>query len=167
MHLDPVCTYYRSFPYLDRDLLKFLFAVPREQLVQPGYRRALMRRALAGIVPSQILDRKRKAYVSRRPLLHLEEVFPKIAGLLENSLLASQGWLDRKAFLEALSRAKHGQFDSVVSILTSLHLELWLQFSTGSSSRRLVQQERTVSPTASHHSGSSVDRLRLNGIQLV
>jgi asparagine synthase (glutamine-hydrolysing) len=145
LHLDPVCTYHRSFPYLDRDLLKFLFAVPREQLVQPGYRRALMRRALAGIVPAQILDRKRKAYVSRRPLLHLEAIFPKIVALLDNSLLASQGWLDRQAFLEALSRAKHGQFESVVSILTSLHLELWLQFSTDSSSRCLAQQERTVS----------------------
>jgi asparagine synthase (glutamine-hydrolysing) len=32
--------YDRRYPYLDRDLLEFLFAVPREQLVRPGQRRS-------------------------------------------------------------------------------------------------------------------------------
>ena len=44
-------TYERRYPFLDRDLLEFLFAIPREQLVRPHQRRSLMRRALAGIVP--------------------------------------------------------------------------------------------------------------------
>src|SRR4029077_4900258 len=39
------------YPFLDRDLLEFLFAVPRDQLVRPGQRRSLMRRALSGVVP--------------------------------------------------------------------------------------------------------------------
>jgi asparagine synthase (glutamine-hydrolysing) len=52
------------YPYLDRDFLEFLYAIPREQLVRPGRRRCLMRRALVGIVPTEILERKRKAFVS-------------------------------------------------------------------------------------------------------
>jgi asparagine synthase (glutamine-hydrolysing) len=144
LHLDAACTYHLSFPYLDRDLLIFLFGVPREQLVQPGYRRALMRRSLAGIVPAEILDRKRKAYVSRRPLIHLEAFFPKIEALFKNSVLESQGWLDRKAFLEALAGARHGQLESIVPILASLQMELWLQSSMGAGFSQLAQQERTV-----------------------
>src|SRR5215467_459440 len=53
------------YPFLDRDLVAFCSAIPREQLVRPKERRSLMRRALAGIVPREILERKRKAYVSR------------------------------------------------------------------------------------------------------
>src|SRR5215813_12214933 len=53
------------YPFLDRDLVAFCSAIPREQLVRPKERRSLMRRALAGIVPKEILERKRKAYVSR------------------------------------------------------------------------------------------------------
>jgi len=44
------------------------YAVPRDQLVRPGQRRSLMRRALNGIVPDQLLNRKRKAFVVRSPL---------------------------------------------------------------------------------------------------
>ena len=53
------------YPFLDRDLVTFCSSIPREQMVRPHQRRSLMRRALAGLVPREILDRKRKAYVSR------------------------------------------------------------------------------------------------------
>ena len=46
--------YEKRYPVLDRDLLEFLFAIPREQLVRPGERRSLMRRALKGIVPEEV-----------------------------------------------------------------------------------------------------------------
>jgi asparagine synthase (glutamine-hydrolysing) len=51
------------FPYLDRDLLEFLYAIPREQNVGIGKRRFLMRRALVNIVPDELLNRRRKAFV--------------------------------------------------------------------------------------------------------
>ena len=57
--------YEKRYPYLDRSLLEFMFAIPREQLVRPTQRRSLMRRALVGIVPDEILNRKTKAFVAR------------------------------------------------------------------------------------------------------
>src|SRR5438270_3819130 len=36
------------YPCLDRDLLEFIFAIPREEIVRMGQRRSLMKRALAG-----------------------------------------------------------------------------------------------------------------------
>src|SRR5262249_14853412 len=38
--------YEKRYPYLDRGLLEFMYSVPRQQLVRPGQRRSLMRRAL-------------------------------------------------------------------------------------------------------------------------
>ena len=61
----PVFRYEYLYPFLDRDLVGFLARVPREQLMRPGQQRSLMRRALRGIVPAEVLERKRKAYVSR------------------------------------------------------------------------------------------------------
>ena len=37
-----------------------------EQLVRPNQRRSLMRRALVGIVPAEILNRRRKAFIASR-----------------------------------------------------------------------------------------------------
>src|SRR6202021_3714702 len=45
--------YEKRYPYLDRDLLEFVYAAPREQLVRPTQRRSVMRRALVGIVPDE------------------------------------------------------------------------------------------------------------------
>lgn len=61
--------YEKRYPFLDRGLLEFLFAVPPEQVVRPGCRRSLLRRSLASIVPNNILNRRRKAFVARAPML--------------------------------------------------------------------------------------------------
>lgn len=78
---NPACE--RRYPYLDRDLLEFLFALPPEQLVRPGQRRSLLRRSLAAIVPQEILQRKRKAFVARSPLLAVSSARPRLLGLTE------------------------------------------------------------------------------------
>lgn len=57
--------YEYRYPFLDRDLVEYAFSIPRDQLVRPGRRRYLMRQALANIVPTEIIERKRKAFVSQ------------------------------------------------------------------------------------------------------
>jgi asparagine synthetase B (glutamine-hydrolysing) len=64
------------YPFLDKDLVSFLFSIPREQIVRPGRRRSLMRRALVGIVPDGILERRRKAFQLRAPLAALQHARP-------------------------------------------------------------------------------------------
>ncbi len=56
----------RRYPFLDRDLIEFLYSTPREKLVQPGRRRFLMRRALHGIVPAPVLERKAQSVCRAR-----------------------------------------------------------------------------------------------------
>ena len=48
---------------LDRDFLEFMYAIPREQIVRVGQRRSLMKRALVDIVPNELLNRRRKAFI--------------------------------------------------------------------------------------------------------
>jgi asparagine synthase (glutamine-hydrolysing) len=79
------------YPYLDRDLMEFLFTVPREQLVRPGHRRSLMRRALVNIVPNELLNRRRKAFVSREPLTAISLEWPRITELSHHMVLSSFG----------------------------------------------------------------------------
>jgi asparagine synthase (glutamine-hydrolysing) len=53
------------YPYVDRTLLEFLYAIPCDQIVRLGQRRSLMKRALVGIVPDELLTRRRKAFVPK------------------------------------------------------------------------------------------------------
>jgi asparagine synthase (glutamine-hydrolysing) len=115
------------YPYLDRELLEFLFAIPREQLVRPGQRRSLMRRALAGIVPHEILNRKRKAYISRTPLAALSSQVPVMKATARRMMTTSLGITDSTAFRDTLQRVRDGQEDRIVHLLRTLEVEVWLQ----------------------------------------
>jgi len=118
--------YEKRYPYLDRCLMQFIFAVPREQLVRPGQRRSLMRRALVGIVPDEILNRKRKAFVVREPI----EVVSREWSTLETGqdmVTSSLSIVDPKAFAEILRGVRNGMDVSIAALVRTVTIELWLR----------------------------------------
>jgi asparagine synthase (glutamine-hydrolysing) len=116
------------YPYLDRDLVDFLLRIPREQLVRPGRRRFLMRNALKGIVPAEILERRRKAVLIREPLITLQTARERIKKLFTESALAEMQLLNRDAFLSAIdAAATDGTLVWMADIAGTILLELWLQ----------------------------------------
>lgn len=118
--------YGRGFPFLDRDFLEFLFAIPREQILRPGQYRSLMRRALAGIVPDQILNRTRKAFAARRPALGIQAKAAEIRKLFSDPLSARLGFVDREAFLKSVDELVAGKNSLPRPIQQSITLEMWL-----------------------------------------
>jgi asparagine synthase (glutamine-hydrolysing) len=125
---DPV--YEKRYPYLDRDLLAFLFAVPREQLVRPGQRRSLMRRALGGIVPKEILNRKRKAFVARSPLTIISSELFSLMEMSEHMTSSVLGIVDAQRVRQALQTASSGIEVPIVTLMRTLNVETWLTMAT-------------------------------------
>jgi hypothetical protein len=119
--------YEKRYPYLDRDLLEFLYAVPREQLLRPGQRRSLMRRALRGIVPDEILDRKRKASAARAPLVAISTEWASVVRVSERMMGDALGIVDGKRFSEALRKARYGGEVPIDALIRTLNLEFWLR----------------------------------------
>jgi asparagine synthase (glutamine-hydrolysing) len=117
----------KRYPYLDRDLLEFLFAIPREQLVRPTQRRSLMRRALAGIVPNEILNKKGKAFVARAPLIGISRGWPHLAEMTQNMMSASFGIVDPGRISNALHRARRGEEISTITLMRTIFLEEWIR----------------------------------------
>ena len=128
----PTSPYYeKRYPYLDRDLLESLFAIPRNQLVRPGQRRSLTRRALAGIVPDDVLNRPRKAFVCRAPLAALTQEQITLT-LLGYSLRI----VDAHRFHDFVQSAARGREIPVTAALRTVILERWLAHLV---TRRLVE----------------------------
>ncbi len=123
--LSPKPPFVKCFPYLDRDLLQFVYTIPREQVIRPGQRRSLMRRALVGIVPDEILSRKRKAYVVRSPMAALSEQCTKVVGTKRQ--IVSSGIVDPHRLDSALRSVRDGKQTPIVLLSRTLHLELWLR----------------------------------------
>jgi asparagine synthase (glutamine-hydrolysing) len=119
--------YEKRYPYLDRDLLAFMFAIPREQLVRPTERRSLMRRALTGIVPDEILNRKMKAFVARSPMVAISNDWTHFRAMTQNMLSSSLGIVDPERISEALQKVRRGEEIPMITLKRTLCLEGWLK----------------------------------------
>jgi asparagine synthase (glutamine-hydrolysing) len=117
----------KRYPYLDRDLLEFIYAIPREQLVRPGQRRSLMRRALVGIVPDELLKRKRKAFVARSPRAAISRDWTNLVAMSRHMNSGSLGIVNATSFYRALEEARQGHEVAIVPLLRTVAVELWLK----------------------------------------
>ena len=117
----------KRYPYLDRDLLEFMYAIPREQLVRPTQRRSLMRRALAGIVPDEILNRKTKAFVSRASFVAVQRDWATFVEMTQNMVMATLGIVDPQRISEALQTARSGKEVPMNALTRSIFIEGWLR----------------------------------------
>jgi asparagine synthase (glutamine-hydrolysing) len=114
----------RRYPYLDRNFVEFLFAIPREQLLRPGQRRSLMRRALAGIVPAAVLARRRKAFLLE---LSLPGFLSRFLASGNELLIADAGVVDADRFLETTCAVERGTHSASLAFMRVLDLEHWLR----------------------------------------
>jgi asparagine synthase (glutamine-hydrolysing) len=134
-----------------------MYAIPREQCVRPGQRRSLMRRALTGIVPDGVLNRKRKAYVMRAPIASLSTEWARVRELTQQMRCGSLGMVDPWAFSEVLEEARRGRKVPIVAIMRTLGIEIWLR---RMSHRNVLSEQPTLSHrnTADNPTGPSVAR---------
>jgi asparagine synthase (glutamine-hydrolysing) len=119
--------YEKRYPFLDRGLLEFMYAVPREQVIRPGQRRSLMRRALAGIVPDEVLNRRRKAFVARGPMLSIGAHWAHLVELTHHMRVSELGIVDPVRFMSALVKARDRQEIALVTLVRTLIAECWLR----------------------------------------
>jgi hypothetical protein len=119
--------YEKRYPFLDRSLLEFLYTIPREQIVRPGQRRSLMRRALAGIVPEELLNRRRKAFRSRAPLAVVSERWSALEAMSHEMHSVAMGIVNAERFSESLEMARRGELLCTVPFWRTVALEAWLR----------------------------------------
>src|SRR5262249_8601277 len=116
------------YPYLDQDLVEFLTSIPFEQLLRPGNRRLLMRRALSGIVPAEVIARKTKASAVPSYSLSLQKHWNKVEQELDHPVSSALNYVDGEELRADLLRVRNGHCPfHLVRLLKALSLELWLR----------------------------------------
>jgi asparagine synthase (glutamine-hydrolysing) len=114
------------YPYLDRSFLEFMYAIPREQIVGVGKRRFLMKRALVGIVPYELITRKRRAAPTQEPEKDAWTEWPSLVEM-GDVVSSSLGIMDSNRFLQALQKAHDKEEVPIDSLKRALFLESWLR----------------------------------------
>jgi asparagine synthase (glutamine-hydrolysing) len=136
------------FPFFDRDFLEFLYAIPREQIVGVGKRRFLMKRALVGLVPDELLNRRRKTCFQPET----ETLSDEWACSIKTDLPAfssSIGIIDARRFSETLQKLQGNDHVAMLPVLRTLTLERWLRHltATGVLTNPMPRSKQGCEPT--------------------
>ena len=126
------------YPYLDRDLLEFLFAIPREQIVGVGKRRYVMKNAISGLIPDEVLNRRPKEFVP--PSEPKDSATESLRWPDWNDQFVSGflGIIEPRRFFAALQNARRNPEQVPVGLHLTLTIESWL--------RHLVRHKVLASP---------------------
>ncbi len=125
-----------AFPFLDRDLIAYLMAIPGEVHAQGGVPRALLRAAMRGILPDSIRARTWKSDFTAFVNTGLADDATTILDSLHPECLGVQfGYFDPARLqpaLDALTQSLDGS-DCVASwdLADTYSLEMWLQVFLG------------------------------------
>jgi hypothetical protein len=95
--------------------------------LEPGFRRSVLRRALKDIVPSEVLERRRKAYATRGPRAAITQEWDHISDLCRNMIAAQMGILSESSFSEALLASQNSDASPLVQLMRTIVLEAWLR----------------------------------------
>ena len=117
----------KRYPYLDRQLFSFLASIPRAQVLQPGQRRSLMRRALREIVPGEVLFRRTKWFGARNPSVVLRDQAQAIEQLFKDRWLSHPMVVDALCVRRHLMAVEHGTTPETIALLRALGIEQWLR----------------------------------------
>lgn len=115
-----------THPYLDRTLAEFVAGVPRSVLCRPGQPRYLMRRALAGLLPMTVRERRTKALASVSRERSLQDLAPLLRDSPDEFLSVKQGCVNGGRLRQFLQNQQSVSYDrnDFDRVLT---LEVWLR----------------------------------------
>jgi asparagine synthase (glutamine-hydrolysing) len=133
-----------AFPFLDRDLLSFLLAIPGEVQTWKGVPKALLREALRGVLPDAIAQRRTKADFTDLVNAGTERDYPELVDCLRDGLAVQFGYLEEEVLRGEFARLENqvqGRTCEVAWKLSDLlGLEQWLRVFFG---QHTNQKEKT------------------------
>lgn len=109
------------YPYLDRRLVEYLFAIPHFQKQRPGESRSLMRRAFRSLLPSEIIHRETKGTIDEAICRALRSAWEAV------TLVVNRKFVDQRAFADAVNDVMYGGKTNRGDILRLISLQIFLR----------------------------------------
>jgi asparagine synthase (glutamine-hydrolysing) len=114
-------------PFLDDAVIRACAALAVTQRTTAYEAKPLLRRALAGAVPAEFLDRRSKGDYTASEYAGLRDASPTLRALLREPLLADLGLIEPRPLFAALDDAVDGRAAPLGALGDVIATELWLR----------------------------------------
>jgi asparagine synthase (glutamine-hydrolysing) len=112
-------------PLLDRQLVELAASIPGAMKMRGGELKGLLKRALADVLPREILYRQKRGFGAPMGAWIRAELAPLLAHVLSRRSIEARGWLQWQPIEAAIAQHKSGRADNTDHLLSLLNLELW------------------------------------------
>ncbi len=114
-------------PFLDHVLLRYAAEIPTGLKLKRGTSKYILKRALRGLLPNAIIDRKRQGFWVPLDAWFRDELSVYARNVLLGDRMARRGLFDMEALKAMLDIHMSGQADLGYALWPLLTFELWLQ----------------------------------------
>lgn len=116
------------YPFLDRSLVEFCLGLPGDQLVRSLETRSVHRRALTGILPQVVAERRDKRGPDEAMMRAVGRHWPTLHDMFAgDARIYDHGYVAREPYLAALEATRFGLLHRAGNVFRAIELEIWLQ----------------------------------------
>jgi len=112
-------------PFLDHELVELAMAIPREEKIRAGIGKHVLKRAVADVLPPEIVWRPKQGFGAPVAQWFRGELGDRLEGQLKRSAVNELGYLDRNAVVSLLDLHRSGRADRSFQLWNLLNLSAW------------------------------------------
>jgi asparagine synthase (glutamine-hydrolysing) len=112
-------------PFLDHKLVEFAARIPARHKVRYLSGKYLLRRAMAGRLPDEILNRHKLGFPTPTKLWLRHQLFGRVEALLTDGRLAERGIVSPNYLRDLLDAHRRGRVDATDALWRLVNFELW------------------------------------------
>lgn len=114
-------------PFLDFNLMKYIFSLPDKAIIKNGWNKSVLRRAFSNSLPSSISKRRNKIGFTTPEQEWFRSLTGEIYAILLSKSFADRKYFNRQEVLEAFELFTEEKNDDTLLFWRLINLELWLR----------------------------------------
>jgi asparagine synthase (glutamine-hydrolysing) len=112
-------------PFLDHELVELAARMPQDVKIRGGRLKHALKEALAGVLPDDILERRKRGFGTPMGAWLKRDLKPMLATMLSESAVNARGIFHKRAIDELVAGHDSGRIDGTDRLLALLNLEIW------------------------------------------
>jgi len=112
-------------PLLDHELVELAASMPEEVKIRGGRLKHAMKEAVSGLLPRDILDRKKRGFGTPMGAWLKDDLAPLVRGVLSEPVVNGRGLFHYPAVQELIGSHEANRIDGTDRLLALMNLEIW------------------------------------------
>jgi asparagine synthase (glutamine-hydrolysing) len=112
-------------PLLDHELVELAARMPEEIKIHGGRLKHVLKEAVAGLLPRDILDRKKRGFGTPMGAWLKDDLAPLVRGLLSETAINARGLFHYPVVRDLIAAHEANRIDGTDRLLALMNLEIW------------------------------------------